>query len=324
MSIASEITRLQTAKANIKTSLENKGAIVPTETKLDNYPSIIDNLPSGGSRDWSEIGYSSEPESIQDGFDYAKTIKDNWNSSVTSLAGKFNEDTNLIYMPLVDTSNVTMFVRMFAYCTSLVQVPLLDTSRATMTYYMFDHCSALKSVPLFDFSHVTSFNNMFSNCAALKSIPAFDTGSVTDFSSAFINCKSLESIPALNTSNATNVSAFFADCSSLKTIQELNLEKAKNLSNAFNNCKSLTNLGGFLNLGQNYPLNSTANNYSLTLNISASNNLTHDSLMNVINKVYDIATKGVATQKITIGNTNIAKLTAEEIAIATNKGWSVS
>lgn len=324
MSIATEISRLQTAKANIKTSLENKGAIVPTETKLDNYPSIIDNLPSGGGRDWSEIGYSSEPELIQDGFGYAKTIKDNWNSSVTSLARKFNGDKNLIYMPLVDTSNATMIHRMFTDCTSLVQVPLLDTSNATMAFSMFNHCSALRSVPLLDFSNATSFNSMFSNCVALKSIPAFNTGSVTDFNSAFINCKSLESIPALNTSNATNVPGFFAECSSLKTIEELNWEKATNVSSAFNNCTSLINLGGFKNLGQNYSTSSSANAYALALDLSASNKLTHDSLMNVINKVYDIATKGVATQKITIGSTNIAKLTAEEIAIATNKGWSIN
>ena len=46
--------------------------------------------------------------------------------------------------------------------------------------------------------------------------------------------------------------------------------------------------------------------------------------MNVINGLYDIATKGVKTQKLTIGSTNLAKLTAEQIQIATSRGWSVS
>lgn len=46
MSIQSEITRLQTAKANLKTSLENKGATVSSSTKLDGYPTIVDNLPN--------------------------------------------------------------------------------------------------------------------------------------------------------------------------------------------------------------------------------------------------------------------------------------
>lgn len=51
--------------------------------------------------------------------------------------------------------------------------------------------------------------------------------------------------------------------------------------------------------------------------------LTHDSLMNVINNLYDIKSKGVKTQTLQLGNRNKAKLTAEEIAIATNKGWNV-
>ena len=45
---------------------------------------------------------------------------------------------------------------------------------------------------------------------------------------------------------------------------------------------------------------------------------------NKINNLYDIATKGCNTQKLVLGNTNIAKLTAEEVAIGTSKGWSIS
>jgi hypothetical protein len=48
MSIASEITRLQNAKASIKTSINAKGGTLTTET-LDQYASAIDNLPSGSS-----------------------------------------------------------------------------------------------------------------------------------------------------------------------------------------------------------------------------------------------------------------------------------
>ena len=46
--------------------------------------------------------------------------------------------------------------------------------------------------------------------------------------------------------------------------------------------------------------------------------------MNVINNLYDIATKGCNAQLLYLGSTNLAKLSAEEIAIATNKGWTVS
>lgn len=279
---------------------------------------------SGGGRDWSEIGYSSEPPSIQDGFDYAKSIKDNWDSSVTSLYAKFSRETNLIYMPLVDTSNVTNFGNIFNECYGLVEVPLLDTSKVTNITFGFFKCYALKKLPLLDLRKVTSFGNTFFGCSSLKELPAFNTESLTNMVSAFNGCISLKTFPAINTSKVTEMSQAFIGCSSLQTIPELNFEKVNNISLAFGSCTTLTNLGGFKNLGQNYPTTAAQGGYSYTLDLSVSNNLTHDSLMNVINKVYDIAGKGVEAQNLKIGSTNVGKLTAEEIAIATNKGWSIS
>lgn len=49
MSIASEITRLQTAKADLKTAIENKGVTVPSATKLDGYASLVDQISGGSS-----------------------------------------------------------------------------------------------------------------------------------------------------------------------------------------------------------------------------------------------------------------------------------
>ena len=47
MTIASEITRLQWAKSDIKTSIENKGVAVPSSTKLDDYAPYIDQISTG-------------------------------------------------------------------------------------------------------------------------------------------------------------------------------------------------------------------------------------------------------------------------------------
>lgn len=47
MSIASEISRLHTAKADLKTSIENKGVTVPSATKLDGYASLVDQIQTG-------------------------------------------------------------------------------------------------------------------------------------------------------------------------------------------------------------------------------------------------------------------------------------
>lgn len=46
MTIASEITRLQWAKADIKTSIENKGVTVPSSASIDEYSWYIDQIQS--------------------------------------------------------------------------------------------------------------------------------------------------------------------------------------------------------------------------------------------------------------------------------------
>ena len=107
---------------------------------------------------------------------------------------------------------------------------------------------------------------------------------------------------------------------SCKNIPELDASKVNYIQGAFINCTNLENFGGLLNLGQASPSTTVQERYAL--NLSTSNNLTHDSLMNVLNKVYDISNKG--TQIINLGDKNKAKLTAEEISICTAKGWSVS
>lgn len=49
MSITSEINRLQTAKADLKTAIENKGVTVPSNTKIDGYADLVDSIETGGS-----------------------------------------------------------------------------------------------------------------------------------------------------------------------------------------------------------------------------------------------------------------------------------
>lgn len=55
MSVATEITRLQNAKAALKSSIESKGVTVPSSTKLDGYPSLVDSIPTGGGGGGTEV-----------------------------------------------------------------------------------------------------------------------------------------------------------------------------------------------------------------------------------------------------------------------------
>ena len=56
MAISDEITRLQQAKADLKTAIENKGVTVPNSTKLDSYAALVDSISGGGSDD-NDIWY---------------------------------------------------------------------------------------------------------------------------------------------------------------------------------------------------------------------------------------------------------------------------
>lgn len=48
MSIATQIQRLQNAKAALAVSIENKGVDVPSTTKLDGYAALVDQIQQGG------------------------------------------------------------------------------------------------------------------------------------------------------------------------------------------------------------------------------------------------------------------------------------
>lgn len=66
MTIASEITRLQNAKANIEASIESKGVTVPDTAKLDEYYQYIDQITAWGG----VIEYISGVMSLNTGIIY--------------------------------------------------------------------------------------------------------------------------------------------------------------------------------------------------------------------------------------------------------------
>lgn len=207
------------------------------------------------------------------------------------------------YADLIDSIAIDVTTTKVAYSTFTTLPSIIenaDWSSAANLRYMFYYCSSLTTVPLLDTSNATNMEYMFAGCTNLTTVPAF------------------------NTSNVSRMNYMFNYCTHLTTVPTLNASSINNISNMFNNCTALTTLGGLTNLGQAYLTSKAANSSDYKLDLSVSTNITHDSLVNVINGLYDIATAGCNTQQLVLGSTNLAKLTAEEIAIATNKGWSVS
>lgn len=58
-----------------------------------------------------------------------------------------------------------------------------------------------------------------------------------------------------------------------------------------------------------------------TVDLSDCINLSHDSLVNIIENLYNIKSQTTESAKIILGEANLAKLTDAEKAVATNKGW---
>lgn len=287
-----------------------------------NFDTEIESLPSGGGSadDYFDLTKKNSGTAAV----YIKTIPQIDTSNYTNIGSMFNGFEGLTSIPLLDTSKATYMDYMFSNCKNLTSIPLLDTSKVENMNFVFVSCYELKSIPLLNTSNVVGMKYIFSGCHALTSIPEIDISNVTNMSNAFNNCYLLEEIPSLNTSKLVDMGAIFSNCYQLKTVPLLDTAKVKTISAAFSNCEKLENLGGLENLGQAYSTSDSANKFAYRLDLSSSVNLTHDSLMNIINNLYDIATAGVAQQQLVLGATNLAKLTADEIAVGTSKGWALS
>lgn len=231
----------------------------------------------------------------------------------------------------IDLSKATSCSYLFQDLTALEKLPSkLETSHIANMGFMFYNCKQLSNFPELDTSNVTNMSNMFYYCLKATNFPQINTSKVTDMSSMFCDCDSMKNAPELNTSKATNMQKMYYSCNALESVPELDASNCKSVYDTFYNDRKLINFGGLKNLGKAYTQKS--NNYiDYTLDLSYSTLLTYESLMNVINNLYDLnLTYDVANggtlyrQTLKLGTTNKAKLTEEEIAIATAKGWNVT
>ncbi len=134
----------------------------------------------------------------------------------------------------------------------------------------------------------TSAAQMFqdSPITTLPHIEKFDFSHCTNMASSFINCKNLQTIPQIDMSSATNFQYAFGNCSNLETLLVVGEIKTSGLD------------------------------------LKASTLLTRESLLSILSALKDYQGSG-KTYTVTLGATNLAKLTEAEKAIATDKGWTL-
>lgn len=180
-----------------------------------------------------------------------------------------------------------------------------DTSNVTTFEEMFNYCSNLTSVPLLNTSNATTMVNMFFSCTNLASIPLFDTSKVTNMRGMFSGCSKLKAIPLLDTSNVDTMTDWLTSCVILESIPQIDVSNVTSFKNAFLNCARLKTI--------------LMHGMKASFDISASNRFEKSDLVTILNNLAVVTT----TQTLKMGTTNLAKLTDEEKAIATNKGWTL-
>lgn len=178
-----------------------------------------------------------------------------------------------------------------------------DSSTSMKEYY---RKAEIRVLPNIDSSTVTNMNMLCSGCQYLIVVPEIDCSACTNLSNAFSGCTSLQEMPPLKTTgNATTMTAMFSGCAVLKNVPYIDASSATNLTSMFNGCTKLQNL--------------KIKGIKADLDLSGSPELTHESLIYIINNAAEVENK-----TLTLGLENYSKLTPSEVDVAEEKGWNVT
>lgn len=258
-----------------------------------------------------------------------------------------------------NTSKVTNMSQMFESCQALSSIKgldNLDTSNVTNMYRMFSSCNALPELNLsnWDVSNVTNMSWLFAHCDSVKKIDVsmWDRSKVSDVSYMFNNLDNVTEIDISNwgdMSSLTNVYYLFYNCPKLETLRMNNCDTSKitNMDNMF--YTSVKKVEGVIDFsGVNRVPNYFARNmYYLTIKnigkqgtvfnfseyyyfywgdesnpqISGARQSLVDSL---VNYSYDRAANNMETCTLNLYSNIKSRLTEDEIAQITAKGYTIA
>ena len=293
-------TNLANAKTAIAQSITAKGVECSADDQLSSFAEKIDSITTGST------GGTGEKFVVPNGLKFG-------------CSTVFNPE-------LFDVTNVTNMSYMFYNCSGLTSIDLSgwNTTNVTTISNMFDSCTKLTTLDLsnFDTSKVLYMNYVFYNCTNLTTLDLsnFDTSNVTGLGYVFNNCTNLTTLDLSNfdTSNVTGLTYMFNSCSGLTTLNlsSFDLTNVTTMAYMFYNCRALTDLQ-LPDLGHNQNCTS--------LDLSSCSALTKDSILYLFNNAFDRATAGYTSAfTIKLNAKTKALLSEDEIAIATNKGFTVA
>ena len=190
---------------------------------------------------------------------------------------------------------------------------------------MFYHYP-LSEIPDIDFSEVITVENAFSN-SKITSLK-LNVPNATSLNGCCDGCTLLTNLEINSTNLNTNLARLVYQCTSLVYLSELEGSGVTSIYNIVYRCINLTNFAGIKNIGASYSTGQSANFSMYKFDLSTCTALTEESLISILNNLYDIATRGCNTQSCILGETNLAKLTSEAgqtaLTNAQTKGWTIS
>ena len=248
--------------------------------------------------------------------------------------------TELKFVPLTATGASNMNNNLQPCVERVGRLPYVVNFSSGFGVSQWDRCWGtlwMQHDKLIDVSSATTLSGAWNNCYSLQSLDlsGWDTGSVTSLQNAWNNCYSLQSLDlsGWDVSSVANMSATWANCYSLQSLNlsGWNVSSVTSLRDTWANCYNLQsiNLSGWnvshLSTNVAYPNSYMLADYwpsviSVDQNYSGATSLSIASLLRIIASL-PVAT---GTRTLTLGQTNKLKLTAEQIAVATQKGWTVA
>lgn len=327
-------SKCQIKKQSKNVEIKENGTIsvLPDEGKVLNEVSITTNVPQDNTLKKLLDATKSTKYlfSCYEGNDIPNLIQYNDTSEVTNMSYMYQwcKSTNF---PQLNMSKVTNVSYMFYNCKNIVTAPILNLSNVSNCESVFRDCANLTTCEISDFSNATNLDGLFASCRKLKNTASnLTTPKVTDTGFMFYQCSALTTAPEMNTSNVTNMTKMFYDCDRLTTVPLYDTSKVTNMQEMFYfnynletvpafDCTNVTNMNNIFT--SCYSLKSILmTNIGVSLNISASTLFEREDLVLILNNLKTVTT----TKTLTMGATNLAKLTDEDKLIATNKGWTLA
>ena len=277
------------------------------------------------------------------------------NTSVTTFANAFMGDIALTELPNTLFNNnveVITYENVFSGCTGIKELPINLFGNGALSVINFS--GALYNVPLISLPaglfrqaySTTNYDNVFNfyggnipaNCFSGDNATyenALDVEGIKEIGDNGLNGLALSSDmfsgqdqasalitlgnDALWSKNATSIAnqptqMFFRN-TTLTTIGNINFKPiTETMGGMFYGCTSLENVSGFFYGDNNKP--------SLSVDITFENSpLTHASLLNISDSL--VVQTPTTTKNLTLGATNLAKLSVEEKMIIINKYWKL-